>query len=222
MIIIKSMKVSTRILLVLPLFFLGAQLSFALDFRLSVASGSKSITMRETLLPGASGYIADIVSSLGERDRLILDSSFSTVEWQHSDPSTGSQFRALRQGTQISLTGSLGHTAVRKTYQVGNTAWYEFQELSYPRLVKEDIQSAQFWTIDRSSLDARLFEAARSKTAVTVGALDAWEYTLTIQGVPGFLFSARLLLSQDDGRFLSLSIPPILGNPGTEIRALND
>jgi hypothetical protein len=220
----RFMGVAIMILANLPL----AALETTLEWRV----GKEIVILYESLRPRSSGYEAFISTSKGEQDILILDGRRSTLEWRRKFDSEGTDLAAIRVGKEVRIRGTYKGKPYEKKYDFGDIPWYQFQEISYEELYASGaatgaatgpatgVNSASFWTIDRSSLKPSLFVAhKKGNTVIDVMGkpIEAIEYHLTISGVPAFVFTAVFWLRKSDGRFLRLDVPPILGLPRSRV-----
>jgi len=192
----------------------------ALETSLDWRVGEETVIFRESLRPLGAGYAATITTNKGESDSLRLDARRSTLEWRREYPSEGSEIVALRQGAKVRVSGSYKGKPYDRTHDFGELPWYQFQEISYEELHRAGLEERAFWTIDRSSLKPSLF-VARRKSPVEIEVMGrrtrAVEYSLTVSGVPAFLFTSHFFLRESDGRFLRLDVPPILGLPRSRV-----
>jgi len=199
---------------------LGALPLAALEISLDWRVGKETVSFTESILPRGSGFAAEISTNKGEFDGLVLDGKRSTLEWRRRYESEGTDLVAVRKGSEVRVRGNHKGKPYDKAHDFGELPWYQFQEISYEELFKTGAESASFWTIDRASLKSSLF-TARKKRDVEIEIMgkrvEAVEYTLSMSGVPAFLFTSHFWLRKSDGRFLTLDVPPILGLPRSRV-----
>jgi hypothetical protein len=192
----------------------------ALETTLDWRVGKDTVVFSESIRAQGSGLFAVISTNIGEYDSLSMDSRRSTLEWSRKYESEGTDLSASRSGTMVRVKGTYKGKPYDKTHDFGELPWYQFQEISYEELFSSRVETSLFWTIDRSSLKPSLFKAHRG-AAVSIEVMGtpvrAVEYDLTVNGVPGFIFTSRFWLRDSDGRFLRLDVPPLFNLPRSRV-----
>jgi hypothetical protein len=192
----------------------------ALEITLVQRTGQETVTVTERIREREDGFEATVESSLGEIDRVVLDRSRSTVEWSRSFPGEGTALKAVRKGRSVSVVGTFRNKPVSWEKDFGDLPWYEYQELSYPALLDSREAQTEFWTINRADLKPTRFHCERQAgETITVSgrAVEALHFHLTVYGIPAILFHSSVWLRKEDGVFLRIEVPPVLGLPATRV-----
>ncbi len=182
--------------------------------------GKDRVLFKESVSATDTGFSAVLTTSAGEYDALDMDRNRSTLRWSRRDSVEDTQVTAERVGSKVRVRGTFRGKPYDKTEEIGDLPWYQLHEISYENLFLTGDASAKFWTIDRKRLKPREFKAERvGDEAIEVmgGNIEAIKYSLTIHGVPGFLFTSHFWLRKTDGRFLKLEAPAILGYPRSTV-----
>jgi hypothetical protein len=215
-----SRLLATSILILLPA--LGPS---ALETTLSWRVGKDTVLFSESVEVAQTGVSATVTTSVGEYDAVTLDLGRSTLEWRRRVASEGTDVVAVRNGRRVELSGSYKGRPYKAAYDFGASPWYQLQEISYEALFASNSPSSQFWTIDRKTLKPSLFKAERG----TAGLIDAMGapvravgYSLTVAGVPAFIFTSHFWLRERDGRFLRLEVPAVLGLPRSSVELTSE
>lgn len=195
------------------------------ELTLTQRSSAETIVSIERIVRTDTGFAAVIESSLGEIDRLVMDRNRSTLEWRRTYAREGTEIVAVRQGRMVQVTGTLKNKPVSLQKDFGDLPWYQFQELSYPALVASSARKSEFWTIGRSDLRFTHFYA-EFETTERIRSLgseaEALKYRITVNGIPAVLFSSRFWLRTNDGTFLRLEVPPVLGNSAITVELTDE
>lgn len=194
--------------------------SNALETRMTWRVGEDTVFFEEKVLPTASGYSAVLTTSVGEYDSLVLDRRRSTTTWRRRVASENTDIIAERTGSQVRVRGSYKGKPYEKTHEIGDLPWFQLHEVSYEDLYASGLGDSRFWTIDRKTLKPTEFRAQRGEAeTIVIGgkAVAAISYSLTVSGVPSFIFHSRFWLRKSDGRFLRLEAPAILGLPRSSV-----
>jgi hypothetical protein len=202
---------SAAALMTITLFDAGA-----LQTTLTWQVGDKMISFQESISLAGGRVDADIASSVGEYDSLVLDERRSTLEWKRRVDAEGTSLVATRDGAWVRISGTFKGKPYDKALDFGDLPWYEFQELSYEYFFMSEAATTAFWTIDRKTLKPSRFVAERDgeETIAVMGkTVLAIRYGLSVNGVPHFIFKAHFWLREKDGRFLRLDVPPIFNLP---------
>lgn len=211
------------VILILSIFSLYAYTTVETTFEWK--GGPKSFVFNETVTETPTGYIAVLETSDGEYDRHVMDSLRSVLEWERKDPADGTDIRAIRQGSKVTVTGTLKGKPYEKTHDFGTQVWYQLQEASYEELYRSGRGKGSFWTIDRKSLKASEFKVEKieeENILIMRTQIPVVKYSLSVSGVPAFLFKAHFWLRKTDGRFLKLEIPAVLGFPLSTIELTSE
>lgn len=215
----------TRIVFALALSLAQVGAAWSQDLTLTQFVGPQTIVYDESVRTAGDLITAEIRSNLGEFDSLVMDKNRSTLEWRRRIPAKGTDILAVRSGTKVKISGALNGKAYDQTVDFGALPWYQFQEISYEYLFASGASSSSFWTLDRLSLKPSEFRAERKgEEAIEVMGkrTPAVRYTLNVQGVPRFLFTAQFWTRSSDGRFLRLDVPPVLGSPRTTVELTSE
>lgn len=197
----------------------------ALDTTFDWRVGEDRVVLKESVRPRGSGFSAEISTSIGELDSLSLDGKRSTLEWRRKYEREGTDIAAVRNGSQVRVSGTYKGKPYDRIYDFGELPWYQFQEISYEELFRTGAETGSFWTIDRATLKSSLFTARKKKSVIleVMGApARAIEYDLTVSGVPAFIFTSRFWLRESDGRFLRLDVPRILDHPASRVELTSE
>lgn len=192
----------------------------ALDTTLAWRVGNDTVLFNESVSATETGFRAVLTTSVGEYDSLVMDRKRSTLEWQRRLGSEGTDIRAERDGDTVRVRGTYKGKNYDKTHDIGSLPWYQLHEISYEEIYASGTPSASFWTIDRKTLKPTEFKYARvgEETVRIMGiAVPAVKYSLTVHGVPAFLFTSYFWLRKTDGRFLKLEVPAVLGLPRSSV-----
>lgn len=182
--------------------------------------GKDKVLFKETVSATDTGFSAVLTTSVGEYDALDMDANRSTLRWTRRDSVEGTDVRAERVGSKVRVRGTFRGKPYDRTDDFGDLPWYQLHEISYENLFLKGDASARFWTIDRKRLKPREFKAERAaeeEVAVMGATVPAIKYSLTIHGVPGFLFTSHFWLRKTDGRFLKLEAPAVFGFPRSTV-----
>ncbi len=193
---------------------------FALDTRLEWRVGNDIVLFDETVERTDTGFTAELTTSVGEYDRLVMDSRRSTIEWERRYAAEDTYIRAERNGAEVRVSGTYKGRKYERTHDIGDMPWYQLHEISYEELYAAGTVSASFWTIDRKTLKPTEFKFTRQggETIRIMGSpVPAVKYSLTVHGVPAFLFTSHFWLREPDGRFLKLEVPAVLGLPRSSV-----
>lgn len=218
----KKAIVLTLILVVSAIFL---QAETTLETTLEWKVGKDTVIFNETVSVIPDGYIAILNTSVGEYDRQVMDTQRSVLEWQRTDPVEGMDIEAVRQGEKVTVKGTYKGKPYNKTHNFGTLPWYVLQEASYEELYKRGQTTVKFWAIDRKRLSASEFKAEKleDENIFIMGKhILAVKYSLSVSGVPLFLFQAHFWLRKTDGRFLKLDAPAVLGLPASEIELTSE
>lgn len=194
--------------------------AFALDTRLEWRVGNDIVLFDETVERTDTGFSAALTTSVGEYDGLVMDSRRSTLEWERRFAAEDTYIRAERNGAEVRVSGTYKGRKYDKTHDIGDMPWYQLHEISYEALYAAGTVSASFWTIDRKTLRPTEFKFTRQEkeTIRVMGSpVPAVKYSLTVHGVPAFLFTSYFWLREPDGRFLKLEVPAVFGLPRSSV-----
>lgn len=194
--------------------------SSALETKMTWKVGADTVFFDERVLKTDSGYSAVLTTSVGEYDSLALDRQRSTTSWRRRVDSENTDISAVRLGSQVRVRGTYRGKPYEKTHEIGDLPWYQLHEVSYEDLYATGRSEARFWTIDRKTLRPNEFRAERGEAeTIMLGgkAVAAVAYSLTVAGVPSFIFHSRFWLRKSDGRFLRLEAPAVLGLPRSSV-----
>lgn len=205
-------------ILFLSIFYLHSETTqeTTLDWKV----GKDSVIFNESVTKTSSGYVAILNTSVGEYDRQVMDKNRSVLEWQRKDTAEGTDIQAVRKGEKVTVKGTYKGKPYEKIHDFGNQAWYQLQEVSYEELYKSEQTNVKFWSIDRKRLSATEFKAEKleDENILIMGKqIPAVKYSLGVSGVPTFLFQAYFWLRKEDGHFLKLEAPAVLGVPKSAI-----
>ncbi len=206
--------------MVAALVALSPQATSALETKMTWRVGEDTVFFDEKVLPTDSGYSAVLTTSVGEYDSLALDKNRSTISWRRRVDSENTDISAVRLGSRVRVWGSYRGKPYERFHEIGDLPWYQLHEVSYEDLYASGRTEARFWTIDRKTLKPNEFRAERGEAeTITIGgkAVAAVGYSLTVSGVPSFIFHSRFWLRKSDGRFLRLEAPAVLGLPRSSV-----
>jgi len=194
--------------------------AFALDTSLSWKVGNDIVLFDERVTATGGGFTAELRTSVGEFDGLVMDSRRSTLKWQRRVDSEQTDISAERSGSKVVVRGTYKGKPYERTHDIGDLPWYQLHEISYEELYASGVQSASFWTVDRKTMRPTEFKCVRldeGTISIMGKAVPAVRYSLAVHGVPAFLFTSYFWLRKTDGRFLKLEVPAILGLPRSSV-----
>jgi hypothetical protein len=194
-------------------FFLAHAPADGIGLTYQVTTGSTRITYEETIGAAAGGFRAVVKSPLEESD-IEMGSGLETLAWHFRVPGEGTDIRARRAGSALTIGGRFKGRPYDRTFDIGSLPWYEYQELSLDRFAAAPADRIEFVTIDRTNMKLVRMRTQKKGTVEMSNqgrAARAVEAELLIDGIPAFLLRSRLWLRESDGRYLKLSVPPMAG-----------
>jgi hypothetical protein len=214
-----------RTLLAVAMVLVSVASGAAHEITITQRTGNDTVVTVERVNARGAVFVANIESSKGEVDSLIMDSNLSTLEWSRSYPHEGTELKGRREGRIVKVTGTFKNQPFALETDFGDLPWYQYQELSYPALAARRDPRAEFWTIGRADLKPTLFLSERqgSESLPVMGRpVQARRFYLTVHGVPALLFRSSFWIREGDGTFLRLAVPPVLGVPATLVELTSE
>jgi len=193
---------------------------FALDTTLAWRVGNDTVLFNESVKATGTGFSAVLTTSVGEYDSLVMDGKRSTLEWERRYASEDTYIKAQRNGSRVRVSGTYKGKSYDRTHDIGTMNWYQLHEISYEELYAAGTASASFWTIDRKTLKPTEFKFTRLEEEpirIMGNTVASVKYSLTVHGVPAFLFTSHFWLRKTDGRFLKLEVPAVPGLPRSSV-----
>ena len=132
----------------------------------------ESMTMTVTRTDGGS-TVTESQDKGNEVRTAEIDSSWSTRTFHFRNMSAGTDYRAERAGSKITVTGMRNSRALKREFSIDEEPWYQFPEQALGSLPPRALGSAKFWLIDADQCEIHEMEA------VTVGT-----ESLSLMGAP--------------------------------------
>ena len=157
-------------------------------------------------------------SSGGETHVTVTDKDYNTLSWHVVGDDGKTDFKAVRDGETIAVSGRFKGEAVDKRLEIDDGPWYQATSLSLRGFIACDDDKRLFWTIRSSALTVHKIKAIKKETVSSETGCQLQHVRLTLPGMLAPFWKSDYWFSLPGCvffRFEGPSGPP--GSPDTTI-----
>lgn len=163
------------------------------------------------------GYTLTYTSG-GEIHVTVTDKEYNTLSWYVVGDDGKTNFRAVRNGGSIALSGRYKGEVVDKRLEIDDRPWYQATSLSLRGFIACDDDKRIFWTIRFSALTVHKIKAIKKKVVSSETGCQLQHIRLTLPGMLAPFWKSDYWFSLPECvffRFEGPSGPP--GSPDTTV-----
>lgn len=197
-----------RRLIILPLIlFLAASIQ-AQSFTERCGNESRRFSYAESMSDGGTTI------TLIAEDRVetcIVDSNSCCMEWSFRSIDGDRDFTAIRAPGFIRVSGTANGKKLERTIRIGDTPWLQFWEYGIRSMISRNEAGMTYVSIDAQKPTETARFSAKTGDQETIGAgereRNALRVSVTIQGLPAVLFTAKMWFRLPDKAFIRSEMP---------------
>jgi len=144
-------------------------------------------------------------------EKCITDSNYSCQRWEYENSKNNTKFIAVRVNDTIQINGILNGDIIDKLVEIENPKWFQFWEYGIKNMFKSDTIEMRFTSFDSNKLnDGATFIVEREDDEtirLNNAEINTHYITVSIKGLPSFLFEADFWFEKTTNQFLRSEMP---------------
>jgi hypothetical protein len=199
--------------LILPAALFAQASPTALSRAYTEARGSALTTVQYRISrDGASFVLASLGPDSTEEIRWTpgTGAGTGTTEWRVTEPASGNDFRAVRTGDLIKVTGTQKGKPVERVVKVDGAPWYQIFGPLMDELLPAGSARREFWVVDPADFAPHKMQVKRAGTerlAIRGATVDTAKIHFSPAGALAPFWGADFWYRQSDGLWVTSRLP---------------